>query len=86
MMVRPAGRQWDGRTDRSKTDTREGDIKVLHEFNRSGPVAATEAGSVDRKYVFTTLARQSANAKNCAIIRAPFTIMHTVHRHNCGEE
>ena len=54
-------------TDRSKTNARE----VLHKFNRSGPVASIEAGSVDRKYVFTMLALQSANAKSCAIITAP---------------
>jgi len=63
--------QTDRPTDRSKTDTRVGDIKVLHKFNRSGPVAAIEAGSVDRKYVFTMLARQSANEKSCAIKIAP---------------
>jgi hypothetical protein len=63
--------QTDKPIDRSKTDTRVGDIKVLHKFNRSGPVDATEAGSVDRKYVFTMLALQSANAKSCAIIIAP---------------
>ena len=63
-----------------------GVLRVLHKFKRSGPVAAIEAGSVDRKYVFTMLARQSANAKSCAIITAPFTIIHTVNRHNCSEE
>jgi hypothetical protein len=94
MMGRPAGGRWDGwtdrqtdrQTDRSKTDTRVGDIKVLRKFNQSGPVAAIEAGSVNRKYVFTMLARQSSDAKSCAIITAPFTIMHTVNRHNCSEE
>jgi len=94
MMGRPAGRHWDGwtdrqtgrQTDRSKTDTREGGMKVLHKFKRSGPVVATEAGSVDRKYVFAMLARQSANAKSCAIITAPFAIMRTVNRHDCNEE
>jgi hypothetical protein len=79
---RQAGRQ----TDRSKTGTREGGMKVLHKFKWSGPVVATEAGSVDRKYVFAMLARQPANAKSCAIITAPFTIMHTANRHNCSEE
>jgi len=79
-------RQTDRPTDRFKTDGRE----VLHKFNRSGPVDSIEAGSVDRKYVFTMLARQSANAKSCAIITAPlpppFTMMHTVNRHNRNEE
>ena len=60
-------RQTDRPADRFKTDERE----VLHKFNRSGPVASIEAGSVDRKYVFTVLARQSANAKSCAITTAP---------------
>jgi uncharacterized protein YcsI (UPF0317 family) len=79
-------RQTNRPTDRSKTDKREGGTKVLHKFKRSGPVAATEAGSVDRKYVFAMLPRQSANAKSCAIITAPFTNVHTVNIHNCSEE
>jgi hypothetical protein len=66
-MGRPAGRHSDGwtdrPTDRSKTDTRVEGINVLHKFDRSGLVAAIEAGSVDRKYVFTMLAHQSVNAK-----------------------
>jgi hypothetical protein len=75
----------DGQTDRSKLDMKEGG-KVLQKLNRSGPVAADQTGSVDRKYVFTMLALQSESAKSCAIKTAPFTIMHTVNRHNCSEE